>query len=72
MPRILSESDVIALLKKRQGDRTAKDFAAELGISGVYLGDVYAGRRAAGEKILSQLGLMRAIVPVENKRPKVA
>lgn len=53
----MNREQVIALMKSRQGERTAKEFAEELGISTPYLSDVYSGRRDPGESILSRLNL---------------
>lgn len=62
MRKRLSHSDLIELLKKRQGKRPVRAFARELGISHVYLMHIYAGRRDPGLAVLSKLGLEREIV----------
>lgn len=62
MAKAMTNAQVIALMKKRQGDRTAKEFARELGISGAYLCDIYKSVRAPGESVLSKLGIVKRIV----------
>lgn len=62
MTKNLNLDQVIALMKKLQGNRTNKDFAAQLGISGQFLGDIYAGKREPGEKALATLGLTKRTV----------
>lgn len=57
----LTLKQVIALLKQKQGKRSQKDFAAELGISAQFLCDMYLGRRTPGEKVLSRLGLKQTM-----------
>lgn len=53
----MKRSDVIAILKKRQGERSIRKFADELCVSAAYLSDVYLGRREPGKKILKPLGM---------------
>lgn len=53
----LNQDQVIDLLRKRQGDRTAKELAEEFGITPQYLSDVYLRRREPGPGILVPLGL---------------
>ncbi len=55
--KLLSREKLIARMRKRQGRRTQKAFAAELGISEPFLSDIYAGKRDPGHKVLSKLGL---------------
>ncbi len=56
-PKLLTRKKVIARMRERQGRRTQKAFAAELGISQPFLSDIYAGKRDPGAKVLSKLGL---------------
>lgn len=60
--QMLNVEQVRGLIKKRQGDRSASEFAKELGISPAYLSDVYLGRRDPGDKILSKLSIQRRVV----------
>lgn len=65
--RKLSKDQVIGILRKRQGERTAKELAIELGITPQYLSDVFAGKRELGPSILSGLGLESEIVYVHKE-----
>ena len=53
---------VLELLRKRQGKRPARALADELGISAVYLSDIYKGKRHPGPAVLAVLGLEREII----------
>jgi hypothetical protein len=52
---------LLALMKRLQGERSSTEFAAELGISKQYLSDIYNGRREPGESVLSALDLTRTV-----------
>jgi|GEM_PF-1831074 len=58
----LTVDEVIALMRKRQGDGTQRDLAKELGVSQQYLNDVYLRRREPGEAILKGLGVVRRVI----------
>lgn len=60
----LTKPELIELMRRRQGDRTASEFARELGITPQYLSDVYADRREPGPAILNGLGLQREVAYV--------
>ena len=68
--KALTKKQLIEALRKMQGDRTAKDFAASIGVSQAYLSDVYHGRREPGPAILGLLGLQKqtAYAPQEEAR----
>lgn len=53
-----------ALAQFVAGHKTQRAAAGELGISQVYLSDMLHGKRDVSPKILSQLGLRRAVVKV--------
>lgn len=55
----ITHTMVLERLRKRQGKRTLREFAKELGISYQYLADVYIGRRGLGETILRQFKLVK-------------
>lgn len=57
--RTYTVAEVIAELRKMQGKRCDSEFATDLGITKAYLCDLYKGRRTPGDKILSQLGLVK-------------
>jgi predicted transcriptional regulator len=59
MPKHYSYDQVMGILKKRQGERTQKELADDLGVSQQYLCDVFAGKRFIGERVLSALGMYR-------------
>jgi hypothetical protein len=67
--KAFTREQVIKALRKAQGDRTAKDFAAAIGVSQPYLSDVYHGRRYPGPRILNVLGLQTAYAPQEQAQP---
>jgi len=56
-PKLLTREKLIARMRKRQGRRTQKAFAAELGVSEPFLSDIYAGKRDPGAKVLNKLQL---------------
>lgn len=53
---------VIEFLRKRQGSRTQKELAEEIGLSPTYLNDVMSGRRDPSDRILEAVGLKWEIV----------
>ena len=57
--------DLIAELKKLQGERTQKELAAQIGCSTAYLNDVYHGRREPGDRIATALGVERVTIYVK-------
>lgn len=59
--------DVLNLLQKRQGKRSQKELAIELGVSPQYLSDVLNERKEPGSGILDPLGLER-VVTYRRKR----
>jgi Trp operon repressor len=62
MAKILTREQVIRELRRIQGTRTNREFAAELGIHESHIGQIYKGSRDPGESILSQLNLTKKIV----------
>lgn len=59
MAKALKHADVVEALKKRQGSKSLREFARELGISAPYLSDIYRGHRGVGPAILKTIGLTR-------------
>ena len=53
----LTKGQVVDLLKRKQGDRTARELAAELGVGESYLSEIFSGSRNPGPMILEKLGL---------------
>ena len=58
----MTKSDIIALIRIRQGEKTQREFADEMGISQQYLCDVLAERRDPGPAILEFLGIEKVYV----------
>lgn len=57
----MTAKQVIRKLRARQGQRSLRQFARELGISAAYLSDIYLGRREPGPKVLGPLGLSKRV-----------
>jgi len=67
MPHYLTMPDLIKWMERKQGTRTNKEFAEVLGLSGAYLGDIYASKRDPGPKVLRVLGVKRHIMYEVNE-----
>jgi len=65
-------ADVLEMLKRKQGDKSMRKFAIELGISAPYLWDIYKGQRLPGPAVLEKLGLARKNIPTEHVYEVVA
>lgn len=66
----LSRDAVVAAIKKRQGKKSLRQFAVELGITPAFLCDIYKGRRSPGPKILEHFGIESHVVTtVEYSQP---
>ena len=57
----MKAKQLIRELRARQGQRSLRRFARELGISAAYLSDIYLGRSEPGPKVLEPLGLRKRI-----------
>jgi hypothetical protein len=57
----MTKDAVIRLLKQKQGDRSLREFAREVGVTAAYLSDIYQGRREPGPAIQRYLGVRREI-----------
>jgi transcriptional regulator with XRE-family HTH domain len=62
MAKKLTQSQVIKLLKKHQGERSLRQFARDIGTSAAYLSHIYAGKREPGPAVLEKLGLQKELV----------
>jgi transcriptional regulator with XRE-family HTH domain len=60
--KAVKPDQILNLLRKKKGDRTAKELAHELGVTQQYLSDVFAGRREPGPAIIAGLGLEKEVV----------
>jgi len=58
----LTQSQVIEMLRKRQGNRPASKLAEELGISAPYLCEIFKGTREPGPSVLDKLGFERVVL----------
>lgn len=65
---ILTQDEVIALLRKRQGDKTNREFALELGIHETYLSQLVLKNRDLTDKVLNRLGLEKRTVYVPMRK----
>lgn len=50
--------EVVEMMRKRQGGRSNAALARDLGVTRVYIGDIYHGRCAPGPKVLKALGIV--------------
>lgn len=55
----MTKTDVLDLLKTKQGERSLREFAEEVKCSPAYLSEIYRGTRQPGNKIMRFLGLTR-------------
>ena len=62
MRKTFQIKEAVNLLRKKQGDRSLRQFARDLGVSKSYLSEVFSGGRNPGEKLLKQVGLTQAII----------
>lgn len=58
----MEKQDIIAELRKLQGDQSLRSFSASIGISSAYLCDIYKEKRGIGPKVLDYLGIQRKVV----------
>jgi hypothetical protein len=60
--------DVIEKLKKRQGSRSLRTYAKDIGCSPAYLSSVYNGQREPGKAILDHLNLEEIVTVAYRER----
>lgn len=59
----LSTAEVLDALREAvNASGSQRTYAARIGVSQAYLGDVLHGRRSPGERVLSALGLRRLVI----------
>ena len=58
--------ELIAIMKRVQGERTLTKFAAELDLSKQYLSNVYNGHKEPSERLLHKLGFTRQTTYVRS------
>jgi transcriptional regulator with XRE-family HTH domain len=52
--------DLLAIMRRAQGEKTLTQFAAELDLSKQYLSNVYNRRKEPSERLLDKLGFARS------------
>lgn len=57
--KTLAEEQVVELIRTRQGEKSLRQFAVEIGISPSYLSDIYLGTRKPGVKCLKYFGIAK-------------
>lgn len=57
--KLVTHQMAVDRLRRLQGKRTLREFAAALGVSHQYIADIYHGRRGMGEAVLKQLRLTK-------------
>ena len=55
----MTTTDILEALRQKQGNRSLREFAKEVGCTAAYLSDIYRGNRPPARKILNWLGLVR-------------
>jgi hypothetical protein len=68
--KLLSVSQVLLMLKEKQGDRSTPKFAKELGVTGQCLRNIYHSESLPGPKVLDAIGLERVRQTVVRYRFK--
>jgi transcriptional regulator with XRE-family HTH domain len=58
--------ELLAIMKRIQGEKTLTKFAAELDMSKQYLSNVYNGRKEPSERLLDKLGFTRQTTYVRS------
>jgi hypothetical protein len=59
--KALTVDELLALMKKIQGEKTNTEFAADLGISKQYLSDLYRGRKIPSDTVSAVFGLEQKV-----------
>jgi transcriptional regulator with XRE-family HTH domain len=67
--KTIKTHEIPVLLRKRQGDRTQKELAEELGISPQHLGDLLMGNRMPGKALRRKIGIEKRITFVVKENP---
>lgn len=63
---------VISLLASKQGGRSQREFAKEIGVSQQFLCDLLKGRRTPGPAVLKYLDLEPTFIPKRNRGVRAA
>jgi hypothetical protein len=57
----MNQEQLLEMLKRKQGKRSLREFAQEIGITPAYLCDIYKGRRQGGAKLLRYFGMEKTV-----------
>jgi hypothetical protein len=60
--KALTVEELLALMKKIQGEKTNTAFAADLGISKQYLCDLYSGRKIPSDTVSAAFGFEQQVL----------
>ena len=60
--KTIKPAQIPELLRKRQGERTQRELAEELGISPQHLGDLLQGNRMPGKALRKRIGIEKRVV----------
>jgi len=59
--KALTVEELLALMKKIQGEKTNTEFAADIGISKQYLSDLYSGRKIPSDTVSAAFGFEQKV-----------
>jgi transcriptional regulator with XRE-family HTH domain len=54
---VMTDDDVLELIRKRKGEKSLREFAKEIGITAPYLSDILKKNRSPGKTVLKFFGL---------------
>lgn len=57
----MTVQEILDQLKWKQGDRSLRTFAEEIGVTAAYLSDVYRGNREPAKTILAYLNIEKTV-----------
>jgi len=60
--KLLNRDQVVAMLRKAQGDKSNVEFAREIGTVPSQITEIYKGRRDPAGAVLEHLGLAKRVV----------
>ena len=65
----MTHDDVLAVMRKEQGDMSLRQFALKLGFSAPYISDIYKKRRQIGRAVLRKFGLSKTVTVMVEYHP---
>jgi hypothetical protein len=57
----MTKDAVVRMLKQKQGNRSLRAFANEVGVTAAYINDIYQGRREPGPAVQRYLRVRRQV-----------